>query len=66
MHRTIEITVAPTGEVTIEATGFTGGACERATAEIEKALGVVRSRKKKPEYFAMTSNRMGMSNRQQT
>lgn len=39
------------GEVTIEAVGYKGGACEKATAAIEKALGSVVSRKKKAEYY---------------
>lgn len=42
---------APDGTVKIEAVGFQGNACEKATAEIERALGQVKSRSKKPEYF---------------
>lgn len=53
MHRTIEVTIDPTGAVTIEATGFRGGACEQATKEIEEALGLQKARKKKPEYHAL-------------
>jgi hypothetical protein len=55
MHRTIEVIVAPSGEVTIEAVGFQGNACEKATEAIEKALGMTSSRTKKPEYFAMNT-----------
>jgi hypothetical protein len=54
MHRTIEVTIDPQGSVTIEATGFRGNACEQATKEIEKALGIQKTRKKKPEYLATT------------
>ena len=55
MHRTIEVSIDPTGAVTIEATGFRGGACEQATKEIEEALGLQKARKKKPEYHALTT-----------
>lgn len=49
------ITVTPTGEVSIEATGFKGKGCEAATRAIEAALGTVQQRKKKPEYHALTT-----------
>lgn len=60
MHRTVEITFAPSGEVTIEAIGFRGNACEKATQEIEKILGTPASRRKKPEYFAMNTATTGI------
>ena len=47
----IEIEVSETGEVKIEAVGFKGNSCEQATKAFEKALGVVRDKKKKPEYY---------------
>jgi hypothetical protein len=50
MPKTIEIIVSPTGEVSIDAVGFKGADCERATAYLEKALGVQDRRVKKPEY----------------
>jgi len=46
----IIVEVDELGQVTIEAVGFKGNACEKATAALEKALGVPVSRKKKPEY----------------
>lgn len=52
----IIVTVSPTGELTIEAVGFKGNACEKATEAMEKALGVAKSRKKKPEYHAQNLN----------
>jgi hypothetical protein len=55
MHRTIEVVVDPSGSVTIEATGFRGNACEAFTKEIEEALGLQKTRKKKPEYHALTT-----------
>jgi len=42
------------GTVKIEATGFTGQACEKFTAELEKELGTVTKRTKKPEYYQST------------
>lgn len=41
-----------TGEVSIEAIGYKGGACTAATEVLERALGTVTERKKKPEYNA--------------
>lgn len=50
--KTITVQIDPQGQVKIEATGFVGNACEKATAEIEKALGLPSAKKKKPEYYA--------------
>ncbi len=50
MNRTIEIVIASTGQIQIEAVGFKGPECEQATAFLELALGTVRERARKPEY----------------
>jgi hypothetical protein len=50
MNRTIEIIIATTGEIQIDAVGFKGADCEKATAFLEEALGVVGQKTKKPEY----------------
>ncbi len=50
MNRTIEIIVAPTGEIRIDAVGFKGADCEQATRFLEAALGVVAQKVKKSEY----------------
>jgi len=50
MKPTIEVIITPAGEVLIEAIGFKGGACEKATAAIEQALGAVRVKRHKPEF----------------
>ena len=50
-NKRIKVLVAPDGEVTIEAIGFTGIACEKATKALEKALGFVGARRLKPERF---------------
>jgi hypothetical protein len=50
MKPAIEVIVSPTGEIKIDALGFKGADCERATRYLEEALGVVNNRVKKPEY----------------
>ena len=39
MSKTIEITVSPKGETTVQTKGFTGGSCRDASRFIEQALG---------------------------
>lgn len=50
MKRSIEITVSPNGELSIDAVGFKGPDCEQATKFLEEALGVQAQKVKKPEY----------------
>ena len=45
MKRTIEIIVQPDGQIAIEAMGFAGPDCEKATAFLEQALGVATDRR---------------------
>ena len=54
MKRTIEITIQTTGKIQIEAVGFQGADCERATAFLEEALGMEVNKTKKPEYHQST------------
>ena len=56
MKRTIEIIVSPAGDISIEAIGFKGPACEKATRAMEEALGAVHQRIKKPEFLANTNS----------
>ena len=56
---TIEVIVETDGQIQIEAIGFKGGACEMATAAIEEALGVVQTRKHKPEFRQQASTKAG-------
>ena len=51
MKPTIEIIIAPTGEITIDAVGFKGADCEKATKFLEQALGVVGGRTRKADYY---------------
>ena len=50
MNRTIEIIIGPSGEIQIDAVGFKGPDCEKATKFLEEAFGVVGQKVKKPEY----------------
>jgi len=63
MKSTMEVIVSRTGEIQIDAVGFKGADCERATRYLEEALGVVSDRVKKPEYHArantQTKQRLG-------
>lgn len=52
----IIIEVSATGELKIEAVGFKGNACEKATRALEEALGKPSNRKKKPEYYQTNTN----------
>ena len=50
MDRTIEIVIGTSGEIQIDAVGFKGPDCDKATKFLEEALGVVGQKTKKPEY----------------
>jgi hypothetical protein len=54
-NRTIEIIIGTTGEIQIDAVGFKGPDCEKATKFLEEALGVVGKKVKKPEYHQRTN-----------
>lgn len=53
MSKQIVVEIDQYGTVHMDAQGFTGNACERATETIEIALGggEQASKKKKPEYY---------------
>lgn len=57
----IIIEISPAGSIKIDAKGFTGGACAKATEQLEVVLGgaTPRSKKKKPEFFAAPSTKTG-------
>jgi len=56
MKPTIEIIVSPKGDISIDALGFKGPDCQKATRALEEALGVVQQRVKKPEYLAKATS----------
>ncbi len=49
--KTIEIVIATDGTLKIDALGFSGPDCERATRFLEEALGKVAGKQKKPEHY---------------
>ena len=61
MKRTIEVIITTTGEIKIDAIGFKGPDCEKATQFLEEALGVVGKKVKKPEYHQRTQQRQVQS-----
>jgi hypothetical protein len=46
----IEVTVSPIGDIQIDAIGFKGSDCEKATKFLEEALGSVAQKQHKPEF----------------
>ena len=56
MKKTIEIVISPAGEIQIDAVGFKGPDCEKATQFLEEALGMVGKKVKKPEYHQRTTS----------
>ncbi|MES2571189.1 MAG: DUF2997 domain-containing protein [Verrucomicrobiota bacterium] len=56
MKPTVEVTIQCTGEILIDAVGFKGADCEKATRYLADALGVVGRKQKKPEYHQRREN----------
>ena len=56
-QKTIEVVVAPDGSIRVEAMGFQGADCEKATAFLEIALGVTGRKTKKADYFIRNTQR---------
>jgi hypothetical protein len=63
MNKTVEVIVSSSGDIQIDAVGFKGGDCEKATRYLEEALGVVKGKIKKPEFHqnrhSKTQQRIG-------
>ena len=51
MSRSIEVIIQPDGSLKIDAVGFSGSDCDKATAFLEAALGQTTGRQRKPEYY---------------
>ena len=49
--KSIEITINPKGEATVQTKGFTGASCRDASKLIEQALGTVQSDKATAEMY---------------
>jgi hypothetical protein len=56
MPQEIHVLIEADGSVKIDALGFAGADCEQATAFLEKALGTVQQKRRKPEYFLRARN----------
>ena len=53
--REIVIDISRFGDIKIDAQGFTGTSCDKATEQLEIVLGGGQAKKtKKPEYYAPT------------
>ena len=50
--RSIDVIVHPDGSLKIDAVGFQGADCEKATRFLEEALGQATSRQRKPEFLS--------------
>ncbi len=48
--KSIEVIVQPDGSLKIDAVGFQGADCEKATEFLEKVLGQTTEKQRKPEY----------------
>jgi len=59
----IEVTIRPDGTVEVEAFGYQGKSCEKATEFIEE-MGTVAKRRRKPEWYQ--TERTGVSLKQST
>ena len=49
--KTIEITVNPKGEATVQTKGFAGPSCKDASQFIERALGEKTAERMTPEFY---------------
>jgi hypothetical protein len=49
--KSIEITVSPRGETTVETRGFRGGECREASRLIEQALGTRSGERLTAEFY---------------
>lgn len=56
---TIEVTVTPSGAITLEAEGYTGSSCEEATRFLEEALGLPGARTRKGEFYRRNARNTG-------
>ena len=53
----IEVTVSPTGEVSIQTRGYAGSACRQASQFLEKALGQVAQDQPTAEMYQSETTR---------
>ena len=58
--RSIDVIVMPDGSLIIDAVGFKGPECDKATRFLEEALGQIATKQRKPAY-----NERNQTHRQQ-
>jgi hypothetical protein len=64
MKKTIEIIVTPSGETTLQTTGFTGPSCRNASKFLEEVLGQQAGERLTSEFYQTAQAET--QNRQQT
>lgn len=57
--KTIEVTISPTGDIKVEAFGYVGADCVKATEFLNRALGKGKGRRYKPEFHNKTQQQQG-------
>ncbi|GAA4447973.1 DUF2997 domain-containing protein [Novipirellula rosea] len=62
--KTIQITVAPSGETKVETSGFSGSECREASQFLEAALGARRSETITAEFYADQSQSENQTQRE--
>lgn len=55
MNRVIEVSVSPTGEVTVQTKGYAGSHCQQASKFLEGALGIALTETKTAEFYQAAS-----------
>ena len=53
----IEVTISPTGEVSVQTRGFAGSSCRQGSAFLEKALGQVTKDRPTSEMYQSQTTR---------
>jgi hypothetical protein len=61
--KTIEITISPTGQTSVETKGFSGSECRQASEFIEKALGQWTGERLTGEFHAQESQSQQLEER---
>lgn len=58
----IIVVVSQDGNVKIEASGYSGASCEKATKALEEAMGIPGKRAKKDEFYAVEVGQQKVGN----
>ena len=51
MVKKVKFVISPTGEISIDVSGFTGSSCKEFTSAFEEELGEVKNIEHKDEYY---------------